>query len=51
VEALAQAGWVQARAARGLGLTPRQVAYKIKKYKISSAEQKTPSPGRRPPPG
>ncbi|MEW6542024.1 MAG: sigma 54-interacting transcriptional regulator [Nitrospirota bacterium] len=34
VEALAQAGWVQARAARGLGLTPRQVAYKMRKYGI-----------------
>lgn len=33
--ALEGAGWVQARAARALGLTPRQVAYKMKKYGIS----------------
>ncbi|HET8579622.1 MAG TPA: helix-turn-helix domain-containing protein, partial [Nitrospiraceae bacterium] len=36
-EALERAGWVQARAARALGLTPRQVAYKIKKYGIHVA--------------
>jgi Nif-specific regulatory protein len=34
-EALERAGWVQARAARALGLTPRQVAYKMRKYRIS----------------
>lgn len=33
--ALEQHGWVQARAARALGLTPRQVAYKIRKYGIA----------------
>jgi Nif-specific regulatory protein len=33
-KALDRAGWVQARAARLLGLTPRQVAYKIRKYKM-----------------
>jgi Nif-specific regulatory protein len=32
--ALERTGWVQARAARLLGLTPRQVAYKIRKYGI-----------------
>jgi Nif-specific regulatory protein len=36
-EALDRAGWVQARAARLLGLTPRQVAYKIRKYGIREA--------------
>ncbi|MEW6247872.1 MAG: sigma 54-interacting transcriptional regulator [Nitrospirota bacterium] len=35
LEALERAGWVQARAARALGLTPRQVAYKMRKYRIS----------------
>lgn len=34
-DALERAGWVQARAARTLGLTPRQVAYKMRKYGIS----------------
>jgi Nif-specific regulatory protein len=32
---LDRTGWVQARAARALGLTPRQVAYKIRKYGIA----------------
>jgi Nif-specific regulatory protein len=32
VEALERSGWVQARAARRLGLTPRQLSYRIKKY-------------------
>jgi Nif-specific regulatory protein len=29
ISALEQAGWVQARAARILGMTPRQIAYRI----------------------
>lgn len=29
IAALEQAGWVQARAARLLGMTPRQIAYRI----------------------
>jgi Nif-specific regulatory protein len=33
-KALERCGWVQAKAARLLGMTPRQVAYKIKKYKL-----------------
>ncbi len=36
-DALERVGWVQARAARALGLTPRQVAYKMKKYDIREA--------------
>ncbi len=36
-DALERAGWVQARAARALGLTPRQVAYKMRKYGIRDA--------------
>lgn len=35
--ALERAGWVQAKAARALGLTPRQVAYKMRKYGIREA--------------
>ncbi len=34
VEALKRAGYVQARAARQLGITSRQIGYKIKKYGI-----------------
>jgi len=33
--ALEQAGWVQARAARLLGMTPRQIAYRIQTLKIN----------------
>lgn len=29
IAALQQAGWVQAKAARILGMTPRQIAYRI----------------------
>jgi len=29
IAALEQAGWVQSRAARLLGMTPRQIAYRI----------------------
>ncbi len=35
---LDRCGWVQARAARALGLTPRQVAYKIKKYRLQPSD-------------
>jgi Nif-specific regulatory protein len=34
IAALEQAGWVQARAARLLGMTPRQIAYRIQILKI-----------------
>jgi len=34
-KALDRCGWVQARAARSLGMTPRQIAYKIRKYRLS----------------
>ena len=33
-EALRKAGWVKAKAARRLGMTPRQVAYRIAKYRL-----------------
>jgi len=35
VMALEQAGWVQAKAARLLGMTPRQVAYRVRKLGIT----------------
>ncbi len=38
LEALERCAWVQAKAGRLLGLTPRQVAYKIKKYHLSPME-------------
>ncbi len=34
VQAMEQAGWVQAKAARILGMTPRQIAYALKKHGI-----------------
>lgn len=33
-EALKKAGWVKAKAARLLGMTPRQIAYRITKYRL-----------------
>jgi len=36
--ALKRHGWVQARAARELGLTQRQIGYRIKKYALSRPE-------------
>jgi Nif-specific regulatory protein len=36
IAALKKCGWVQSRAARMLGITPRQVGYKMKKYKIAT---------------
>ena len=34
IRAMEKAGWVQAKAARLLGLTPRQLGYALRKYKI-----------------
>lgn len=34
IDALKKCGWVQSRAAKMLGITSRQIGYKIKKYKI-----------------
>jgi Nif-specific regulatory protein len=34
INALKECGFVHARAARLLGITPRQIGYKIKKYNI-----------------
>jgi len=36
LDALEKTGWVQAKAARMIGLTPRQIGYKMKKYGIES---------------
>ena len=36
LDALEKTGWVQAKAARMIGLTPRQIGYKMKKYGIAS---------------
>lgn len=36
LDALEKTGWVQAKAARMIGLTPRQIGYKIKKYGLSA---------------
>ena len=35
-DALEKTGWIQAKAARLIGLTPRQIGYKMKKYGIST---------------
>lgn len=35
IDAMEKNGWVQARAARALKLTPRQIAYALKKYNIN----------------
>jgi Nif-specific regulatory protein len=34
VEAMEKGGWVQAKAARILGVTPRQVGYALRKHRI-----------------
>jgi Nif-specific regulatory protein len=36
LDALEKSDWVQAKAAKMLGITPRQIGYKIKKYGISA---------------
>jgi len=36
LDALNKTGWVQARAAKLLGITPRQIGYKIKRYGIEN---------------
>ncbi|HIJ79138.1 MAG: nif-specific transcriptional activator NifA [Desulfobulbaceae bacterium] len=38
ISALNRHGWIQARAARELGLTQRQIGYRIKKHKIAMPE-------------
>ncbi|MEW6601364.1 MAG: helix-turn-helix domain-containing protein [Nitrospirota bacterium] len=38
VNALRECHWVQAKAARRLGITERMIGYKIKKYRIETRE-------------
>ena len=38
LHALEETGWVQAKAARILGITSRQIGYKMKKYAITSSQ-------------
>lgn len=38
ISALEKSGWVKSRAARLLGLTPRQISYKIQKYDLKADE-------------
>jgi len=49
VAALRRNGWVQYKAAEELGITPRQIGYRIKKYGLSSIieKQSAHSPGGR----
>jgi Nif-specific regulatory protein len=35
LDALEKTGWIQAKAARMIGLTPRQIGYKMKKYGLA----------------
>ncbi len=41
VEALERAGGVQTRAARALGMSERHLRYKLKKYRLSAADDET----------
>jgi Nif-specific regulatory protein len=34
IDAMEQTGWVKAKAARVLGLTPRQIGYALEKYNV-----------------
>jgi Nif-specific regulatory protein len=36
LDALEKTGWIQAKAARIIGLTPRQIGYKMKKYGLNT---------------
>lgn len=41
LDVLQRTGWVQAKAARMLGITPRQIGYKIAKYNIQPAGERS----------
>jgi Nif-specific regulatory protein len=41
LDVLQRTGWVQAKAARLLGITPRQIGYKIAKYNIQPAGERS----------
>jgi Nif-specific regulatory protein len=38
LHALEETGWIQAKAARMLGITSRQIGYKMKKYAIMPSQ-------------
>ncbi len=40
LDALEKTGWIQAKAARMIGITPRQIGYKIKKYRINERQKR-----------
>ncbi len=40
LKALEECEWIQARAARKIGITERMIGYKIKKYRIKTKEDK-----------
>ncbi|HYA32099.1 MAG TPA: helix-turn-helix domain-containing protein, partial [Thermodesulfovibrionales bacterium] len=42
LDALKRSGWVQAKAARLLGITPRQIGYKMRKYNLEETQHRTP---------
>ncbi len=42
IDALKSTGWIQAKAARMLGLTPRQIGYKMKKYHLQNTNPELP---------
>ena len=42
IDALKRTGWIQAKAARMLGLTPRQIGYKMKKYHLQNTNPELP---------
>jgi Nif-specific regulatory protein len=42
MDALKRTGWIQAKAARILGLTPRQIGYKMRKYRLQNSEPELP---------
>ena len=44
LEAMERSAWVQAKAARVLGLTPRQIGYALRKYRIEMKRSEAASP-------
>jgi Nif-specific regulatory protein len=44
IDALKRTGWIQAKAARMLGLTPRQIGYKMRKYRLQNTNPELPEP-------
>ena len=44
IDALKRTGWIQAKAARMLGLTPRQIGYKMRKYRLQNTNPELSEP-------